>query len=183
MKYIVKQLSDSFIFEEMEQARKQFVEALNYTMESASIFFDKNSSNPLDFYIAYDFQQKHGDPVVYGFNLRDEIIRIFNLDDNQYHSSKSALAIGHQLRKLAEEIEERYDPEPTKTITETKEKKDAEYAKNINRSYRDVLKEALEKDKADQLNSGKTDSLANRDGYQRQTILLKSRMPDLDEKQ
>jgi hypothetical protein len=176
MKYIVKQLSDSFIFEEMEQVRKQFVEALNYTLESATIFFDKNSANPLDFFIAYDFQQKHGEQVVYGFNLRDEMIRIFELDKNKYHSSKAALAIGHQLKKLAEEIEQRYDPEPTKTIAESKEQKDTEYAKNINRSYRDVLKEALEKDKAEQLNSAGVNVSASSDGYQRQTILLRNKI-------
>lgn len=175
MKYIVKQLSDQFIFEEMEQVRRQFVEALNYTMESATIFFDKNATNPLDFYIAYDFQQKHGEHVVYGFNLRDELIRIFQLDAQKYHSSKLALAIGHQLRKLADELEERYDPEPTKTIAETKEKKDAEYARSINRSYRDVLREAIEKDKAEQMRNAGAEAGATADGYQRQTVLLRNR--------
>ncbi|MBS4052823.1 MAG: hypothetical protein KGZ69_16710 [Methylomonas sp.] len=176
MKYIVKQLSDAFIFEEMEQARRQFVEALNFTLENASIFFDKNAGNPLDFYIAYDFQQKHGERVVYGFNLRDEIIRIFNLDDNKTHASKSALALGQQLKKLAEEIEERYDPEPTKTIAETQDKKDAEYAKNINRSYRDVLREAIEKDRAEQLKRAEAAAEAPaEDSYQRHTILLGSK--------
>ncbi|MGY6274864.1 hypothetical protein [Methylomonas sp. MgM2] len=148
MKYIIKQLSDDFIFEEMEQVRKQFVEALNYTMESATVFFDENAENPLDFYIAYDFQQKHGEHVVYGFNLRDEIIKNFKLDNNRYHSSKSLLSIGRHLKNLAEEIEERYDPEPTKTLAAAREKKETEFAKGINRSYREVLREAIEKDKA-----------------------------------
>jgi hypothetical protein len=175
MKYIVKQIADDFIFEEMEQARKQFVEALNYTMESATIFFDKSSSNPLDFYIAYDFQQKHGDPVVYGFNLRDEMIRIFNLGDNKTHSSTLALAISQQLKNLAEEIVERYDPEPTKTIAETQDKKDTQYANNINRSYRDVLREAKEKDQAERLRKAESEAVAPDDSYQRHTILLGSK--------
>ena len=148
MKYIIKQLSDNFIFEEMEQVRKQFVEALNYTMESATVLFDKNAQDPLDFYIAYDFQQKHGEHVVYGFNLRDEIIKNFKLDSNKYHSSKKLLSISQQLKKLADEIDERYDPEPTKTLAEARDKKETEFAKNINRSYREVLREAIEKDKA-----------------------------------
>ncbi|AMK74895.1 MULTISPECIES: hypothetical protein [Methylomonas] len=175
MKYIVKQIADDFIFEEMELARKQFVEALNYTMESATIFFDRTSTNPLDFYIAYDFQQKHGDPVVYGFNLRDEMIRIFNLDDNKTHASKTALAISQQLKKLAEEIEERYDPEPTKTIAETQDKKDTQYASGINRSYRDVLREAIEQDRAEQLRKAESEASTPDDGYQRHTILLGSK--------
>lgn len=175
MKYIVKQLSDQFIFEEMEQVRKQFVEALNYTMESATIFFDKSATNPLDFYIAYDFQQKHGEHVVYGFNLRDELIRIFNLDERKYHSSKSALAVSRQLIKLAEELEARYDPEPTKTIAETQDRNDTEYAKQINRSYREVLRDAIEKDKAEQMKKAEAESNAAGDGYQRQTILLGSK--------
>ncbi len=149
MKYIIKQLSDDFILEEMEQVRKQFVEALNYTMESATVFFDQNAEDPLDFYIAYDFQQKHGEHVVYGFNLRDEIVKNFELDSNQYHSSKALLSIGRQLKKLAEEIDERYDPEPTKTIAAAKEKRDTDFAKGVNRSYREVLREAIEKDKAE----------------------------------
>ncbi|OQW67129.1 MAG: hypothetical protein BVN35_20610 [Proteobacteria bacterium ST_bin11] len=175
MKYIVKQIADDFIFEEMEQARHQFVEALNYTMESATIFFDKNPTNPLDFFIAYDFQQKHGDPVVYGFNLRDEMVRIFNLDDNQTHSSTLALAISQQLKKLAEELEARYDPEPTKTIAETQDKKDTQYATNVNRSYRDVLREAIEKDRADQLQKSEAGVSVSDDSYQRHTILLGSK--------
>lgn len=175
MKYIVKQLSDDFIFEEMELARKQFVEALNYALESATIFFDKSATNPLDFYIAYDFQQKHGEPVVYGFNLRDELVRMFNLDENKYHSSKLALAMGQQLKRLADELEERYDPEPQKSIAETQDKQDAEYAKSINRSYREVLKEALEKDKAEQQERARNKPDAASDGYQRQTVLLKNR--------
>lgn len=173
MKYIVKQIADDFIFEEMELARQQFVEALNYTMASATIFFDKDAANPLDFYIAYDFQQKHGDPVVYGFNLRDEIMRVFKLDDNKTHSSTLALAIGQQLKRLAEEIAERYDPEPTKTIAETQAQKEADYAKNINRSYRDVLREAMEKDQADRLNNSA--SASDDETYQRHTILLGSK--------
>jgi len=148
MKYIIKQLSDDFIFEELEQIRMQFVEGLNYTMANAAIIFDKKAQDPLDFYIAYDFQQKHGEHAVYGFNLRDEILRNFKLDNNQYHSSKTLLSISHQLKKLATELEERYDPEPTKTLATAKEKKDTDFAKSINRSYREVLKEAIAKDKA-----------------------------------
>lgn len=170
MKYIIKQLSDDFIFEEMEQVRKQFVEALNYTMESATVFFDKNAQDPLDFYIAYDFQQKRGEHVVYGFNLRDEIVRNFKLDSNKYHSSKMLLSISRHLKKLADEIEERYDPEPTKTLAEAKEKKDAEFARNINRSYREVLKDAIEKDKAAAENP--EDEFVEE--HQNQTILLNS---------
>lgn len=176
MKYIVRQLSEDIFAEELEQARQQFIEALNYALESATLFFDSQSGNPLDFYIAYDFQQKHGEPVVYGFNLRDELIRIFKLDENHSHSSKLALAISQQLIALAEELQTRYDSEPTKIIEETQEKKDTDYAKSVNRSYREVLREAMEKDQAEQLNKAKQ-SQSNGDGYQRQTVLLRSRMP------
>jgi len=174
MKYIIKQISDDFIFDEIEQARVQFVETLNYTMESATICFDSNAKDPLDFYIAYDFQQKHGEPVIYGFNLRDEFIRAFKLDNNKYHSSKWLLAISQRLKNLADEMVDRYDPEPTKTIAEAKEKKDAAYAKNINRSYRDVLKDALAQDEANRADPENVqDSPPKNDGYQRQTILLR----------
>ncbi len=180
MKYIIKQINDDFIFDELETVRTQFIEALNYTMENATIYFDKNAKDPLDFYIAYDFQQKNGDYVVYGFNLRDEIIRHFKLDVNKYHSSKLLLSISHQLRNLADELKDRYDPEPTKTIAEAKDKKDTEYARSINRSYRDVLKEAMAKDEEERMKKSETNSdLAGeerKDGYQNQTILLKSKL-------
>ncbi len=113
--------------------------------------------------------------MVYGFNLRDELIRIFDLADNKTHSSALALAISQQLKKLAEELEERYDPEPTKTIAETQEKKDTQYASSINRSYRDVLREAIEKDRAEQLRKTESEAAAADDGYQRHTILLGSK--------
>jgi len=148
MKYIIKQLSDDFIFEELEQIRMQFIEGLNSTMANAAIIFDKTAQDHLDFYIAYDFQQKHGEHAVYGFNLRDEIIRNFKLDNNKTHSSKTLISISQHLKKLAAELEERYDPEPTKTLAAAKEQKETEFAKSINRSYREVLKEAIEKDKA-----------------------------------
>ena len=148
MKYIIRKLSADFIFDELEQVRKQFVDALTYTMESANIFFDKKAKDPLDIYIGYDFQQQHGEDVIYGFNLREEIARNFALDADNYHSSEQLLNIGKSLRELADEIDSRYDPEPTKTLTETKDKKDTEYAKNINRSYRDILKDAIAMDEA-----------------------------------
>jgi len=151
MKYIIRKLTADFIFDELEQVRKQFVEALTYTMESAHVYFDKKASDPLDIYIGYDFQQKHGEDVVYGFNLREEIASEFGLDVDKYHSSEQLLNIGRSLKKLADEIELRYDPEPTKTLAEIQQQKDEkerEYAKNINRSYRDVLKDALAEDEA-----------------------------------
>jgi len=151
MKYIIRKLTADFIFDELEQVRKQFVEALTYTMESAHVYFDKKASDPLDIYIGYDFQQKHGEDVVYGFNLREEIASEFGLDADKYHSSEQLLNIGRSLKKLADEIELRYDPEPTKTLAEIQQQKDEkerEYAKNINRSYRDVLKDALAEDEA-----------------------------------
>jgi len=151
MKYVIKKLTADFIFDELEQVRKQFVEALTYTMESAHIYFDKKASDPLDIYIGYDFQQKHGEDVIYGFNLREEIVSEFGLGADKYHSSEQLLNIGRSLKKLADEIELRYDPEPTKTLVEIQQQKDEkerEYAKNINRSYRDVLKDALAEDEA-----------------------------------
>jgi len=41
MKYVIKKLTADFIFDELEQVRKQFVDALTYTMESAHVYFDK----------------------------------------------------------------------------------------------------------------------------------------------
>ncbi len=148
MKYIIRKFSADFIFDELEQVRKQFVDALTYTMESANVIFDKKASDPLDIYIEYDFQQKHGEDVVYGFNLREEVIRNFALDVDKYHSSEQLLSISKSLRELAEEIDSRYDPEPTKTLAETQEKKDSDYAKKVNRSYREVLKDAIAMDEA-----------------------------------
>ena len=148
MKYIIRKFSADFIFDELEQVRKQFVDALTYTMESANVIFDKKASDPLDIYIEYDFQQKHGEDVVYGFNLREELIRNFALDVDKYHSSEQLLSISKSLRELAEEIDSRYDPEPTKTLAETQEKKDSDYAKKVNRSYREVLKDAIAMDEA-----------------------------------
>ena len=148
MKYIIRKLSTDFIVEELEQVRKQFVDALTYTMESANVLFDKKANDPLDIYIEYDFQQKHGEDVVYGFNLREEIGRSFALDVEKYHSSEQLLNISKSLRKLVDEIDSRYDSEPTKTLAEAKDKKDAEYAKNVNRSYRQILKDAIAKDEA-----------------------------------
>ena len=87
MKYIIRKFSADFIFDELEQVRKQFVDALTYTMESANVIFDKKASDPLDIYIEYDFQQKHSEDVVYGFNLREELIRNFALDVDKCHSS------------------------------------------------------------------------------------------------
>ena len=148
MKYIIRKFSADFIFDELEQVRKQFVDALTYTMESANVIFDKKASDPLDIYIEYDFQQKHGEDVIYGFNLREELIRNFALDVDKYHSSEQLLNISKSLRELAEEIDSRYDPEPTKTLAETQEKKDSDYAKKVNRSYREVLKDAIAMDEA-----------------------------------
>ncbi len=151
VKYIIRKLSEDFILEELEQVRKQFVEALTYTMGSANIVFDEKAGDPLDIYIEYDFQQKHGEDVIYGFNLREEISNNFTFNANEYHSSEQLLNIGKSLRDLADEIEDRYDPEPAKTLSDIenkKDKKDAEYAKNVNRSYREVLRDALAKDEA-----------------------------------
>jgi hypothetical protein len=146
MKYVIRKLSSGFIFDELEQVRKQFVDALTYTMESANVFFDKKANDPLDIYIGYDFQHKNDDDVVYGFNLREEIARNFALDVEKYHSSEQLLSISKSLRDLADDIESRYDPEPSKTLAETVDKKDTEYAKNVNRSYREVLKDAIAMD-------------------------------------
>ena len=149
MKYVIKKLTADFIFDELEQVRKQFVDALTYTMESAHVYFDKKAKDPLDIYIGYDFQQKHGEDVIYGFNLAEEIASEFGLDADKYHSSEQLLNIAKSLKKLADEIESRYDPEPTKTLAEIqlqKDEKEREYAKNINRSYREVLKDALAED-------------------------------------
>ena len=151
MKYTVRKLTEDYIFDELELVRKQFVDALTYTMETANILFDKKASDPLDIYIEYDFQQKHGKDVVYGFNLREEIIRSFMLDGEKTHSSEQLLNIGENLKKLANEIESRYDSEPAKTLADVKEKKDkaeTEFAKNANRSYREMLKDAIAKDEA-----------------------------------
>jgi len=146
MKYIVKKLSDDFLFDELEQVRKNFVNALTYTMESAEVFFKKDSADPLDIYIKYDFQQKQGSDVIHGFNFRDEIARNFKLDVNEQHSSKQLLIISEHLRKLANEIDKRYVLESTLNAIETKDKKATDYAKAVNRSYKQVLKDAKEED-------------------------------------
>ena len=148
MKYIIRKFSADYIVDELEQVRKQFVDALTYTMESANISFDKKASDPLDIYIEYDFQQKHGEDVIYGFNLREEITRNFALDVEKNHSSEQLLNISKSLRELADDIDRRYDSEPTKTLAEAQDKKDTEYAKNVNRSYREILKDAIAKDEA-----------------------------------
>jgi len=151
MKYIVKKLNEDFIFEELEQVRMQFVDALAYTMESANILFDSKASDPLDIYIGYDFQQKEGEEVIYGFNLGEELAHSFGLDAEKTHSSEQLLNIANSLRKLSDEIENRYDAEPAKTLSdirEKKEKKEAEFAENMNRSYREVLKDAKAQDQA-----------------------------------
>jgi len=148
MKYIIRKFSADYIVDELEQVRKQFVDALTYTMESANVLFDEKANDPLDIYIEYDFQQKHGEDVVYGFNLREEIARNFELDVDKYHSSEQLLSISKSLRILADDIENQYDPEPTKTLAETKDKKDTEYAKKVNRSYREILKDAIAMDEA-----------------------------------
>ncbi len=148
MKYIIRKFSTDYIVDELEQVRKQFVDALTYTMESANVLFDEKANDPLDIYIEYDFQQKHGEDVVYGFNLREEIARNFKLDVDEYHSSEQLLSISKSLRILADDIENKYDPEPTKTLAETKDKKDTEYAKKVNRSYREILKDAIAMDEA-----------------------------------
>ncbi|ANE56355.1 hypothetical protein [Methylomonas sp. DH-1] len=174
MKYIIKQIGDDFIFEELEAARRQFIESLNYSMESAKFVFDKNAKDPLDFYIAYDFQQKDGEPVVYGFNLRDELIKAFKLDTDKTHNSTLLLSIGQNLKSLADELTERYDPEPPKTIAEEIGKQEDAYAKSVNRSYRDVLKEAKAKDAAEREAAGMSD-FGRGDRHLWQTLLLKGR--------
>lgn len=151
MKYVIRKLTDDYISVELEQVRKQFVDALTYTMESAQVSFDEKASDPLDIYIEYDFQQKHGEDVVYGFNLREEIASSFLLNVNKYHSSEQLLSISNSLRKLADDIDSRYDPEPTKTMAEIQAKQDqikTEYAVNTNRSYKQVLKDAIASDEA-----------------------------------
>lgn len=45
MKYIIKPINDDFIFEELDVIRKRFIEALNYTMESATVYFDTNAKD------------------------------------------------------------------------------------------------------------------------------------------
>ena len=152
MKYIIRKLSEDIFIDELEQFRTQFVDGLTYTMESANILFDKKANDPLDIYIEYDFQQKHGEDIVYGFNLREEITRNFALDVDKFHSSEQLLNIGKSLRVLADEIDSRYDSEPKKTLAKTQDKKDTEYAKNVNRSYREILKDAIA---MDELNSSK----------------------------
>lgn len=151
MKYIVKKLADDFIFEEIERVRMQFVDGLSYTLESSKIIFDAKAHDPLDLYIEYDFQLEEGEKVVYGFNLAEEIAQSFGLDDKNYHSSEQLLSIGKSLRELADEIERRYDSEPKKTLADIQKKADkkhTEFAENINRSYREVLKDAQEEDEA-----------------------------------
>lgn len=170
MKYIIKQINDDFLADELEQIRTQFIEGLNYSMESAAIVFDKSAKNPLDFYMAFDFQQKNGELVVYGFNLRDEIIKNFQLDINQQHSSKLLLEISQHLKNLAVEMEVRYTEETPRTIAELKQQQETEYAEKINRSYRDVLKDAIAKDQ-----HAKHPNPFGEDGYQHQTILLKNK--------
>lgn len=173
MKYILRQINDDFLFEELEETRKQFIEALNYNMRSASIVFDKGSEDPLDFYIVYDFGQSNGDPVIYGFNLRDELLKNFKLDVNQYHSSQFLLEISQRLQTLSEEMLARYVLNAPKTIAEIQDKQESEYAKNINRSYSDVLKDAIAKDEAEKRHAQTPDWYAN------QTIMLGN--PDKDE--
>lgn len=151
MKYVIRKLTDDFIFDELELARKQFVDALTYTLETARIDFDESADDPLDIHINYDFQQKHGESVIYGFNLREEIARKFTLDVDKHHSSKQLMVISKSLRELANEIDSHYDPDPSKTIADAEaqqDKQQTDYAKNVNRSYRQVLKDALAEDEA-----------------------------------
>jgi len=151
MKYVIKKLSANFIFDELEQARKQFVDAISYTLDNAHIVFDKTAEDPLDINIEYDFQEKHGESVIYGFNLREEIAKNFALDVDKQHSSKQLLTISKSLRELADEIDKHYDSDPKKTLADVQEKKDqkaTEYAKNINRSYSQVLKDARAEDES-----------------------------------
>lgn len=146
MKYIIKKLKADFIFDELEQIRKQFVNALTYTIESAKVNFDKQAYDPLDIYIEYDFQQKNAESVIYGFNLKEEIARNFGLDTNKYHSSKQLLNISKSLKELALEIDNRYQAISSRTLAETQDKKDNDYAKKVNRSYSQVLKDAIAQD-------------------------------------
>ena len=148
MKYIIRKLDTDFICNELEQVRQQFVEALTYTMESANIVFDKKAGNPLDIYIEYDFQQKDRDDVVYGFNLAEEIARNFALDVNKYHASEQLLTISKSLRQLADELDSRYRTEAIKTAAEIQDKQATDYAKKVNRSYREVLQDAFAMDEA-----------------------------------
>ncbi len=151
MKYSVKKLTEDFIFEEIERVRIQFVDGLSYTLESAKIAFDEKATDPLDIYIEYDFQQKEQEDAVYGFNLAEEIGNNFGLTGEMSHSSEQLLGIGKSLRELADEIDKRYDPEPSKTLADIQDKVDkenTEFAENVNRSYRDVLKDAQAKDEA-----------------------------------
>jgi hypothetical protein len=148
MKYVIKKLGEDFIHDELEQVRKQFVDALTYTIESANVVFDEKAKDPLDIYIKYDFQQKNGEDVVHGFNLREEIIRSFGLDVEKYHLSEQLLIIAKNLRNLADELDYRYDPDPDKTRAEIEDKNYTEFAENINRSYKEVLKDAIAKDEA-----------------------------------
>ncbi len=151
MKYTIRKLTEDYIYDELEQVRKQFVDALTYTMETANIQFDKEAGDPLDIYIEYDFQQKHGKDVVYGFNLREEIISSFMLEGEKTHASIQLLKMGKDLRKLANEIESRYDADPEKTLADDKDKadvKETEFATNVNRSYREMLKDAIAQDEA-----------------------------------
>jgi hypothetical protein len=147
MKYIVKKLNDDFIFDELEQVRKNFVSALTYTIESAKIFFNQDSADPLDIFIQYDFEQKAGKSVIHGFNLSEEIARNFKLDVNEYHASERLLMISEKLKVLAKEIDRRYKLVAEPSVLEIREKQATEYAKKVNRSYKQVLKDAEEEDK------------------------------------
>ena len=187
MKYIIRKLNADFIFNELEQVRQQFVEALTYTMESANIVFDKKASNPLDIYIEYDFQQKDYEDVVYGFNLREEIARNFALDVNKYHASEQLLNISQNLRQLADELDSRYKKEPIKTVAEIKDEQEKEYATKVNRSYREVLKDAIAMDEARQKqqsltelkrSTGFLDAEYKINPHQDQTTLLKDSLND-----
>jgi len=151
VKYIVNKLTEDFIFEEIERVRIQFVDGLCYTLESANIAFDEKATDPLDIYIEYDFQQEEQEDVVYGFNLAEEIGKRFGLTGERSHSSEQLLGIGKSLRDLADEIDKRYDPEPNKTLADIQDqadKKNTEFAENVNRSYRDILKDAQAEDEA-----------------------------------
>lgn len=146
MKYIVKKLNDDFIFDELEQVRKNFVSALTYTMESAEIFFEKDSKDPLDIFIKYNFEQKKDKDVIHGFNLGEEIAKSFKLDTDKYHSSERLLMISEKLKLLANELDKRYKVAEEPSVLETKNKKATEYAKKVNRSYKQVLQDAKDED-------------------------------------
>lgn len=148
MKYIIKKFNADFILDEIEQFRSQFVSSLTYSIESAKVIFDDKAYDPLDIYIEYDFQHKDGDKVIYGFNLKEEVAKNFGLDADKQHTSKQLLNISKHLKELADEIDNRYQPLSSKALAEAKDKQDSEYAKGINRSYRQVLKEAIAKDQA-----------------------------------